>query len=96
MNTTSQSKPSAAFFVQAILSFTVSLGALIIGIMSLPVGMWIRGFLAVGLLYVVTSTFTLAKVVRDQQEATSVHGRIDQARIEKLLSDHDPYRVPTA
>ena len=96
MNTSSQSKPSPAFFVQSILSFAVSLGALIIGIMSLPVGMWIRGFLAVGLLYVVTSTFTLAKVVRDQQEATSVHGRIDQARLEKLLAEHDPYRMPAA
>jgi hypothetical protein len=96
MNTSSQSKPSPAFFVQSILSFAVSLGALIIGIMSLPVGMWIRGFLAVGLLYVVTSTFTLAKVVRDQQEATSVHGRIDQVRLEKLLAEHDPYRMPAA
>ena len=44
-------------------------------------------------LYVVTSTFTLAKVVRDHQEANSVHGRIDQARVEKLLSEHDPYRM---
>lgn len=93
MNLTSQPKPSAAFYVQAILSFAISLAALIIGIMSLPVGMWIRGFLAVGLLYVVTSTFTLAKVVRDHQEATSVHGRVDQARLEKLLAEHDPYRM---
>jgi hypothetical protein len=90
----SQPKPSAPFYIQSILSFGVSLGALIIGIMSLPVGVWIRGFLAVGLLYVVTSTFTLAKVVRDHQEATSVHSRVDQARLEKLLAEHDPYRIP--
>jgi len=32
-------------------------------------------------------------VVRDHQEANSVHGRIDQARVEKLLSEHDPYRM---
>nr|WP_157170690.1 hypothetical protein [Nocardia araoensis] len=36
-------------------------------------------------------TFTLAKVVRDQHEAATVHGRIDQARMEKLLSEHDPF-----
>jgi hypothetical protein len=89
----SQPKPSAAFYLQSIVSFGISLAAVVIGILSLPVGIWMRGFLAVGLLYVVTSTFTLAKVVRDHQEANSVHGRIDQARVEKLLSDHDPYRM---
>ena len=89
----SQPKPSAAFYLQSIVSFGISLAAVVIGILSLPVGIWMRGFLAVGLLYVVTSTFTLAKVVRDHQEASSVHGRIDQARVEKLLSEHDPYRM---
>jgi hypothetical protein len=94
--TTNQPRPSAAFYVQSMLSFAISLGALVVGVISLPVGVWVRGFLAVGLLYVVTSTFTLAKVVRDHQEATSVHGRVDQARLEKLLAEHDPYRVPGA
>jgi len=89
----SQPKPSAAFYLQSIVSFGISLAAVVIGILSLPVGIWMRGFLAVGLVYVVTSTFTLAKVVRDHQEANSVHGRIDQARVEKLLSEHDPYRM---
>ncbi len=47
------------------------------------------------LLYVVTSAFTLAKVIRDQQEASAVVNRVDQARLDKLLTDHDPYKVPT-
>jgi hypothetical protein len=93
MTVTSQPKPSAAFLIQSILSFAVSSTALVIGVINLDVDVWVRGFLAVGVLYVVTSTFTLAKVVRDQQEATSALGRIDQARVEKMLADHDPYRV---
>lgn len=93
MAVTSQSKPSAAFFIQSIISFAISISALIIGLINLDVDVWVRGFLAVGVLYVVTSTFTLAKVVRDQQEATSALGRIDQARVEKMLAEHDPYRV---
>jgi hypothetical protein len=96
MTMPSQPKPSAAFYIQSMLSFAVSLGALVVGVISLPVGIWVRGFLAVGLLYVVTSTFTLAKVVRDHQEANSVHGRVDQARLEKLLAEHDPFRVAGA
>ena len=91
--TVTQPKPSAAFLIQSILSFAVSSTALIIGVVSLDVDVWVRGFLAVGVLYVVTSTFTLAKVVRDQQEATSALSRIDQARVEKMLAEHDPYRV---
>jgi hypothetical protein len=93
MTVASQAKPSAAFLIQSILSFVVSSSALVIGVVSLEVDVWVRGFLAVGVLYVVTSTFTLAKVVRDQQEATSAIGRIDQARVEKILAEHDPYRV---
>jgi hypothetical protein len=96
MTITNQPKPSTAFYVQSMLSFAISLAALIIGVISLPVDTWMRGFLAVGVLYVVTSTFTLAKVVRDYQEATSVHSRVDQARLEKLLSEHDPFRVAGA
>jgi hypothetical protein len=43
-------------------------------------------------LYLVTSTFTMAKVIRDQQEASSALSRIDQVRLEKMLAEHDPYR----
>ena len=90
-----QRKPTTAFFVQAALSFGIALIAACIAIFYLPVGPWERGFLALGLLYVVTSAFTLAKCVRDHQESTEVVGRIDQARIDKLLTEHDPFKVPT-
>jgi hypothetical protein len=94
MSTPVQSKTTAAFYVQAMISFAVSLAAMVIGIVYLPVGIWMRGFLALGLLYVVTSSFTLAKCVRDQQELSNVWSRVDQARLEKILADHDPYQVP--
>jgi len=54
---------------------------------------WIRGFLAHGLLYVVTSSFTLAKCVRDRQEETALVSRVDQARLDKLLAEQDLLRV---
>ncbi|MEV6635388.1 YiaA/YiaB family inner membrane protein [Actinoplanes sp. NPDC051470] len=86
-------KPTAAFMGQAVASFGIALTAVSVGIAYLPVNAWIRGFLAIGLLYVVTSSFTLAKVVRDQQESSSVVNRVDQARIDKLLTDHDPFKT---
>ena len=53
---------------------------------------WVKGFLALGTLYLTTSTFTLAKVVRDMQEDQRVFHRIDQARVDKLLAEHDPFK----
>jgi hypothetical protein len=85
-------RPTAAFMGQAVASFGIALTAVAVGIVYLPVNAWIRGFLAIGVLYVVTSAFTLAKVIRDQQESSSVVNRVDQARIDKLLTDHDPFK----
>ncbi|MEZ0094661.1 YiaA/YiaB family inner membrane protein [Streptacidiphilus sp. EB129] len=84
---------TAAYYMQAILSFTLSLGAMGLGIAYLSTSAWVRAFLAVGLLYVVTSAFTLAKVIRDRQDEEQVVSRVDQARLDKLLAEHDPFRV---
>ena len=84
------SKSTSAFYLQSVVSFATSLGAVVIGVAWLPVEPWVRAFLALGLLYVVTSSFTLAKVIRDQQEQQSVLSRVDQARLERLLKESDP------
>jgi hypothetical protein len=89
-------KSTAAFVVQAWLSFAISVSAMVFAVLYLPVGPWIRAFLGLGLLYVVTSSITLAKVVRDQQEVTEVVSRVDQARLDKLLAEHDPFKVTAA
>ncbi len=75
------------------ISFAVSLGVTIIGIGYLHESRWIRAFLALGLLYVVTSSFTLAKCIRDRQEEAAIVSRVDQARLDKLLADQDLLRV---
>jgi len=93
MDINTQPKVTAAFYAQAVASFGIALVALSVGIFYLPVGGWIRAFLAVGLLYVVTSAFTLAKCVRDSQEVGTVVRRVDQARIDKLISEHDPFKT---
>jgi hypothetical protein len=93
MTSTVQPRTTSAYYVQAILSFALAIGGLAIGIAYLPVSAWMRAFLALGLLYTVTSAFTLAKVVRDRQETGEIVNRVDQARLEKLLAEHDPFRV---
>src|SRR5688500_3619641 len=87
-----QPRQTTAFSVQSMLSFGISLSALLIGDVSLPADGWVRGFLTIGVLYVVTSSFTLAKCIRDQHETTQVVHRIDEARLEQFLAEHDPFK----
>ena len=79
--------------MQAAISFAVSLAVTIIGIGYLHDSRWVRAFLALGLLYVVTSSFTLAKCIRDRQEEGVLVSRVDQARLDKLLAEQDLLRV---
>ncbi len=90
------SHTTAAFQAQAAAAFALSLGFLTVGILYLPVDRWQRGFLVLGVLFTVSSCFTLAKVVRDSQEQKSFVSRIDEARREKLMAGHDPYRAPVS
>jgi hypothetical protein len=59
----------------------------------LPVEAWTRAFLGFGALYTITSAFNLAKCVRDQHEANTVVHRVDEARLEKFLKEHDPFNA---
>ncbi|TDW23612.1 YiaA/YiaB family inner membrane protein [Kribbella kalugense] len=88
-----QPQQTAAFYAQALASFGISVSAMVIALAYLPAQPWVRAFLALGLLYVVTSTVVLCKVVRDRQEISVVSSRVDQARLDKLLTDHDPFKV---
>lgn len=94
MTTPTASKNTPAFFAQAALAFGLALTGMIIGELYLPASGWTRAFLALGTIFLVTSSFTLAKCVRDAQETGSVISRLDQARLERLLAEFDPYQIP--
>ncbi|WP_029112898.1 YiaA/YiaB family inner membrane protein [Mycobacterium sp. URHB0044] len=85
------SKNTAAFFLQAAVAFGVSFVGAIGGIFFLPLDVWQRLFLAMAVLFLVSSAFTLAKVIRDQQEAATIRVRLDEARMEKLIAEHNPF-----
>jgi hypothetical protein len=93
MSTPLRPRTTTAFYVQSVISFGVSLSVTIIGIGYLHDTRWVRAFLALGLLYVVTSSFTMAKCVRDRHEEAAIVSRVDQARLDKLLAEQDLLRV---
>ncbi|CUR57651.1 conserved hypothetical protein [metagenome] len=92
MTTPTATKTTNAFFLQAGLSFGVALLTMIFAVFYLPVDPWIRAFLGLGTMFLTTSSFTLAKCVRDAQETQAVVSRLDQARVDKILSEHDPFK----
>ena len=78
MNTPLRPRTTVPFFAQSAISFALSLTVTIIGIGYLHDSRWVRAFLALGLLYVVTSSFTLAKCIRDRQEEAAIVSRVDK------------------
>lgn len=68
-DTADKPQNTAAFYGQAVASFAVAMAATAVGIFKLEADAWVRAFLAIAVLYLVTSAFTLAKVIRDRQDA---------------------------
>jgi hypothetical protein len=83
---------STGWVVQAWASFGISLAAMTFGILNLPVNNWVKGYMGMGLAFTVGSTISMAKTTRDLHEAKRVTARVDEARVEKLLSDHHPLK----
>ena len=85
-------KNTTAFFAQSAVAFGVALFTMLVAIYYLPADSWPKAFLALGTLFLTTSSFTLAKCVRDAQETQHVVSRLDQARVDRILADHDPWK----
>ncbi|MEW5848852.1 MAG: YiaA/YiaB family inner membrane protein [Myxococcota bacterium] len=83
---------SGAWVAQVWISFAVSVGATALGILYLPVDIWMKAFVGMGLLFSVGSTLNVAKTTRDQFEAEKLHAKVDEARLERLLVEHDPMK----
>jgi hypothetical protein len=83
---------SPAWVVQSWLSFGISVLVTALGIYALPENGWVKGFLAMGLLFTVGSSLSLAKTVRDLHDAHRLTARIDEARVTKLIAEHDPLK----
>jgi hypothetical protein len=80
---------TAAFRFQVWASFILSSGLMLTGILFLPVNLWIKGYLMMGIVFTVASCFTLAKTLRDDHEAGKLINRITGAKTEKILKEYE-------
>ncbi|WP_017305031.1 YiaA/YiaB family inner membrane protein [Spirulina subsalsa] len=84
-----QQDHSNAWIIQTWAAFIISVSAMGIGILNLPVDNWTKGFMGMGLAFTVGSTISLSKTTRDIHESKRIYSRLDEARIERLLAEHD-------
>lgn len=81
---------SGAWIFQAWISFILAISATAVGIVYLPVDHWAKGFMGMGLIFSVGSTFNVAKTTRDLHESKKFAARLDEARVERLIKEHNP------
>lgn len=91
-NSTPTPKTTTAFYAQSAIAFGLALFTMLVAIYYLPSDPWPKAFLSLGTLFLTTSAFSLAKCVRDSQETQHVVSRLDQARVDKILAEHDPWK----
>jgi len=68
-------------------SFGASAFLVAIGVYFLPVDLWIKGYLAMGIVMLIQSCVTLTKTVRDVHESSRLVNRIEDAKAERLLME---------
>src|SRR3954468_862432 len=83
---------TAAFYAQPAIAFGLALFTMLAAVYYLPADPWPKAFLALGTVFLTTSAFSLAKCVRDAHESQYVVSRLDQARVDRILADHDPWK----
>ena len=85
--TETKDTPAWIFFVWT--SFICSVALMSLGVLFAPVDYWVKGYLVMGTVFVLGSTFTLAKTVRDNAEAQKMINRVVDAKTEKILSEFE-------
>ena len=77
--------PAWLFFVKA--SFFFSLVASVAGIVLVPGDLLVKGYFALSLLFVVSSTITLSKTLRDEHENKRLINRISEAKANRIIQE---------
>jgi hypothetical protein len=81
---------TTAWTVQVWSSWVIAMGLTVFGVLALPTpDPWSKGFVLMGLMFSVGSTFTLAKTTRDNAESKRLRNRIESAKTDKILRDFE-------
>ena len=85
-DTTIQSNSTSwLFFIK--FSFSVAIISMAIGISFMPGGILVQGYFAICALFLVSSTITLSKTLRDEHESQRLISRVNEAKTNKILNE---------
>ncbi len=73
------------FFVRV--AFAVAITSTLLGIYMLPGPLVVKGYFLISSLFLVFSTITLSKTIRDGHESQRLHNKISEARTSKMIRD---------
>jgi hypothetical protein len=68
-------------------SFAASAFMVAIGVFYLPIDLWMKGYLSMGIIMLLQSCVTLTKTIRDMHESGRMVNRIEDAKAERLLME---------
>ena len=60
---------------------------MVAGILFLPVDLWIRAYLFIGMVMLVQASINVTKTLRDNVESDRLVAKLEDAKTEKLLMD---------
>lgn len=69
-------------YFNALAAVTMMVG----GVFFLPIDLWVKGYLLMGLLMLVSSTVIVTKTLRDVEESKRLVNKIEEAKTERLLA----------
>jgi len=75
------------FFVK--LSFGISMASTALGIWLVPGDLVVKGYFMISSLFLVFSTITMSKTLRDGHESRRLHNKITEARTSKIIQEMD-------
>jgi hypothetical protein len=78
---------TGAWLTFTYISFAASVIMMGLGVWALPADVWVKGYLTMGCVFMLGSTFTLAKTVRDEHESKRMTNRLEDAKAERLLME---------
>jgi hypothetical protein len=83
--TESFQKHSSTWVSFSYLSFGTAAFMLALGIYMMPLDLWWKGYLAMGILMLVQTTVNVTKTIRDNAESEKLIRKVEDAKTEKLL-----------
>lgn len=86
MNDNIQSNSSGwLFYVKA--SFFIAVLATSLGIIFAPIDFLVKGYLGISALFLISTTITLSKTMRDEHESQRLLNKISEAKTKQLIKE---------